>query len=445
MKHDNNPLILIIDDEQAILQTLRDALTDESYRIETLADGNKALDMIGKLIPDLILLDIFMPNCHGLQLLARIKKEYPDQQVIIISGFGNISIAIEAIKKGAIDFIEKPLNLDEILTKIGFLHTQSTTIETLHDKEQKTRFDHKQDIPLRKQWTIIGESNLFLELVQQTQRLAPYRFPILIYGEHGTGKSSLARYIHEYAAQEQATKSLFTTLACDTIPLPIEKLFSSPVPQTIYLKQVDHLNETDQKTLLFFMQQNTTHRIIASSTTSLFHAMKDDNFHESLFYLLNKAPLEVPPLRKRPYDIPLLINHYLSHYNMRHEKKIVFTTKGIRQLRNYGWQGNISELKNVIENIVAQATEDYSVVTPRELVAVLGEKNTQFVEEQSMIHFESLDHATTAFQQNFLRYLLKKNHYNIDQVSHKLNVSPAQLKNQLLELKIDISLLQRVD
>ena len=126
MANSNQPLILIIDDEQAILKTLQDALTDEDYKVITLDEGQKALHTIGEIIPDLILLDIFMPNCNGLKLLSQIKKEFPDQKIIIISGFGNIPIAIEAIKNGAIDFIEKPLNLDEILHKISFLKEKLT-------------------------------------------------------------------------------------------------------------------------------------------------------------------------------------------------------------------------------------------------------------------------------------------------------------------------------
>src|SRR5579862_5254167 len=125
----DNPFILVIDDEPAILETLKDSLEDENFRVETLSDGTKALDVIGKIVPDIVLLDIFMPNCNGIELLTKIKTEYPQQKVIMISGFGSISIALDAVKKGALDFIEKPLNFDDVLAKLLFLKSENLNIQ----------------------------------------------------------------------------------------------------------------------------------------------------------------------------------------------------------------------------------------------------------------------------------------------------------------------------
>ena len=158
---EKKPLLLIIDDEESILKMLKESLEDENYRVKTLIDGNKALDTIGKILPDLVLLDIFMPNCNGIKLLEKIKKEYPQQKIIMISGFGNISIAIEASKKGALDFIEKPLNLDEILMKISFL------------KEEKSEKNSEISVAENlESYGIIGQSYLFQELVQQIKQVS---------------------------------------------------------------------------------------------------------------------------------------------------------------------------------------------------------------------------------------------------------------------------------
>ncbi|MBU1007935.1 response regulator [Candidatus Dependentiae bacterium] len=421
-----NPLILILDDEETILQTLKDALVDEAYQVETLRiasqqDGHQASFLIGELIPDLILLDIFMPNCNGLQLLTQIKKEYPDQKIMIISGFGTIPIAIEAVQKGAIDFIEKPLNLDEILSKIDFL--KKSPIQNTEPKQTNTSE--------RQAYNIIGESNLFLELIQQSDRLAPHQFPILIYGEYGAGKSTLAHYIHKKSGLHE---SQFETIDCQTIPKKICDFDA----KTIFLKNIDQLGPDEQVTMLKLLKNNNKTRIIASSTRSLFHLMQDCKFNTSLFALLNKAPLEIAPLRKRPYDIPLLVNHYLSLYNTKHKKRTVFTTQSIRALRNHTWPGNICELKQVIENIVIHATQDNAVITPDKLAPTIGETDRLFVEEQSLLRFNSLDQATEAFKRNFLRYLLRKNRYDIEQVSQRLNLTMPQLKNKLLELKIEV-------
>jgi DNA-binding NtrC family response regulator len=412
-----NPLLLIIDDEEAILKTLKNALEDESYHVETLSSGNNALSVIGKLIPDLVLLDIFMPNCNGLALLEKIVKEFPQQKVIIISGFGNIPLALEAIKKGAIDFIEKPLNLDDVLAKLDFLkHT--------YVPGEKISSDH--DKVLLHDCHVIGESNLFCELIHQAEALAVYSFPIVIYGEYGTGKSTLAHYIHK--------KSLITQKPFVTTCTP-EDFFSS---QTIYIKDVDSLDLHVQKELSFFFENKETKaRVIASSKTPLFSLVQESKFDETLFYLLNKAPLEIPPLRKRPYDIPLLISHYLDKYNQEHNKNVHLTAQSIRLLRNYEWPGNIIELQQTLQKIVV-CHRNASLVTPTDLALIIGEKKIQFLEEQSLHRFNSLGEATAEFQKNFLLYLLKKNYYNIDEVSSQLNVPVLQLKNQLKELKIDI-------
>jgi DNA-binding NtrC family response regulator len=346
--------------------------------------------------------------------------------VIIISGFGTIPIAIEAVQKGAIDFIEKPLNLDEILNKIEFLK------KTVEQEEPIPSLDTS----LLRTCNIVGASNLFLELIQQVNRLAPHSFPILIYGEYGTGKTTLAHYIHKKSNLADQVCETINCEAQENCVTTLERMVTKKHPMTIFLKRIDTLDHTQQKTLLSFLEKHPFIRVIASSIQSLFHLMQQERFNSSLFAFLNKAPLEVPSLRKRPYDIPLLVNHYINHDNRNHKKQVILTTHSIRLLRNHTWPGNIHELKQVIENIVIHAPEDHSVITPQHLTPILGEKDIQFIEEQSLFQFDSLDQATTTFKKNFLLYLLKKNHFNIEQVSHRLNLTPIQLKNHLLELNI---------
>jgi len=279
---------------------------------------------------------------------------------------------------------------------------------------------------------------LFSELLEQVERLAPHFFPILVYGEHGTGKSSLAFYIHK-----KSTCTQFERIDCEALvekecDQALKKAFAKNESSTIYIKHIEHLSDKNQKLLLALMENKKHHRIIASSKKSLFTCVQKNTFNETLFYQLNRAPFELPPLRKRPYDIPLLIDYYLEIYNTKYKKKIVLTTQSIRQLRNFTWPGNILELQQVVQKIVSWTTQEYHVITPSNLVTILGEREVQFIEEQSLARFDSLDQATTEFKRNFLLYLLQKNHYNITQVSQRLNLSPVQLKNTLLELKINI-------
>lgn len=424
MNNHNYPLILIIDDEPAILKTLKDVLTDEQYQVETLSDGNKALNLIGKLVPDLILLDIFMPNCNGLELLEKIKKEYPDQKVMMISGYGNIPIALEAIQKGAIDFIEKPLNLDEILQKIE--QTKKQSLATTHTNNKASLLEYD----------IAGQSNLFLELIWQAENLAPHAFPILIYGEHGVGKSTLAQFIHK---KSLLRKQPYVTINCETTTQEtFQQELAKEKQQTIYLKHVNRLSKELQITLLMVMEKEPQIRIIASCTQSLFKLSEQGKFNNSLFYLLNKAPLEVPPLRKRAYDIPLLLNHYLSHYNLKYKKRAILNSHAIRILRNYKWLGNITELRNIIEKLILTCNAENQVINQDSIYNVIGEKNIGIIEEQSFKRFSSFDEATNAFEKKYLLYLLRKNHYNLDQTCNHIQFSSTQLKNKLIELKIEV-------
>lgn len=420
-------LILVIDDESTILDTLKEILQDENYRVETLSDGNKALDLIGKFIPDLVLLDIFMPNCNGIKLLEQIKKEYPQQKIIMISGFGNISIAVETLKKGALDFIEKPLNLDEILSKINFLKRKNNIKKKDKQPENLEIFG------------IIGNSYLFLELIQQINNIINLKYPLLIYGKHGTGKSLLIKYIHK---KSKLKNKFFITVNCSNLQkeesIKIIEDFYLNKKGTLYIKHINNLNIKAQKILLKIIEENHSKkiRLIASSTTSIYKLVKSNLFNKALYYKLNITPLEIPSLSKRKYDIPLLCDYFLKKENKKFKKNVVLNTKAIRLLRNYNWTFNILQVKNTIEQIVARSDSE-TVVTEEELISLLGEKQIQLIEEQSFLRFNSLKQATTEFEKKYLKYLLKKNRYDMKQTSDLLDLTPIQLRDKLLKLNID--------
>ncbi len=424
------PLLLIVDDEPAILQMLQESLQDENYRVKTLSDGNKALEIIGDLIPDVVLLDIFMPNCNGLDLLSRIKKEYPHQKVIIMSGFGSIPIALEAIKNGALDFIEKPFNLDEVISKIECITAPAK--QTINKQASLKNF---------KDFGLIGESPLFLEFVHHVEHLAPLKHPLLIYGLQGTGKALIANYAHQRGAQESLPFTLFN---CST---QVENLYQTLIAThtgTLYFKNINDLSEKGQKDLLCFLNSNEYKKqnaqglikIIASSYQSLFKLSLEHKFGNSLLYKLNLTPIELVPLNKRRYDIPLLCNHFLSISNTLHMKNISFSTKGIRFLRNHNWVGNIAELKAFIETMVAKSPHKTEIIDTPLLQSFLHEKNIHFVEEQAFLHFNSLQEATDNFERHFLTYTLKKNRFNIEHVSNNLKISQHDLQNKISKLEI---------
>jgi len=425
----DNPFILVIDDEPAILETLKDSLEDENFRVETLSDGTKALDVIGKIVPDIVLLDIFMPNCNGIELLTKIKTEYPQQKVIMISGFGSISIALDAVKKGALDFIEKPLNFDDVLAKLLFLKSENG-----HTQENILEEDYER-------YGIIGKSYLFKELMYQVSHLVKLKYPLLIYGPAGTGKSLLARYIH---SKNHNTHNNFTTINCSVIEKNEHidrEIFRSP--GTVYLKNIDQLSLALQKTVLGYLElsleQNSTKtpRIIASSTRPLFDCLQDGSFNPMLFNKLNITPLEISSLNKRRYDIPLLVDYYLKKANSLYEKNVAFSNTSLRLLRNHTWKRNITELQELLELLVAQTTPDQTIIDHQTLLDSLDEKEITFIEEQSFLRFKSLEEASETFERNFLLYLLKKNRYDIHQISDRLNMKLPQLRNKMLALNIE--------
>jgi DNA-binding NtrC family response regulator len=421
----NVPLLLVIDDEKDILQELKEALQDEEYNVETLSDGRRALELIGELVPDLVLLDIFMPNVSGIDVLDDIKREYPRQKVMIISGFGSISVAVDAIQKGALNFIEKPLNLDDILRKISFLKD---------DKFSQSRSTFE-DFGAEK-YGVIGRSFLFLEVVNQLNNIAVLNLPVMIYGQHGTGKSLVARYIHK---KSKLLSQQFYTFNCATAG-SVELLESMLEKSgTLYLKNVDCLNSRLQKVLLDYLvnSQNDFSRVVASSNKSLFDLVKKGVFSDHLFCKINVTPLEIPPLNKRRFDIPLLVDYFLNKENAAQNKNIVFSSSSIRTIRNHDWFGNVSELKIFVKKMVQVTKDDDLVVDPRVLCEYLSERSLPFIQEQSFNKLSSLNEALTVFEKKFLLYHLKKNRYDLNQVSDRLSLGLCVLKDRMLKLGIE--------
>ncbi len=421
------PLILIVDDEQAILKMLKNLLEDEEYHVHTLDDPTKVLETVGQLIPDLVLLDIFMPKISGLELLRALKKEYPHQKTMIISGFGTISVAVDALRLGALDFIEKPLNLDDILSKLYFL------------KQDTLGLDYDVSVPKNnyEDFGIIGQSYLFSELMRSIEQIAPLHLPLLLYGGHGVGKTLMARYIHHKRYQDTAPFFLFD---CQEQPdlVRIKEMLGTGFVGTVYLKHLNYLSLAHQQELLSILRahRNNTICFIASSFESLFSLVQKNKFNASLFHFFNVVPLEIPSLNICRYDIPLLIHHFSNEENKQQNKQIIFSVASIRMLRNTHWVGNIAQLKEYIKTIVTLAPACMDVITPEFLQKYLPEVNTTHIEEQTFTRFSSLKDATIAFEKQFLLHVLKKNRYDLQQVSDNLSLNISQLRDKMLELHI---------
>ncbi len=471
----SKPIILVVDDEQAILTAMANILEDDGHVVETTNKPELVLDLIGTLVPDLVFLDIFIPNANGIDLLALIKKEYPNQKVIIMSGYGNVSLAVDALKKGALDFVEKPFSIDDILNKI------SQYCPT-HDNQYQLSATAPQHADL------VGESYLFKELVNYIDRIVPLDNHVLMYGPRGIGKTHLARYMHAqkhdgkiFPNQDGSRGPLSFGLARDDRgglhsefchPGPDEAIGVIRGPRdpelnqsklteisglqnqtlaidqslfnqegSIIIKQVESLTSAAQKKLLALLEAPTTKaRVFCLTHKNLFGLTTQGDFNEDLFYSLNSTPIEIPSLNKRRFDIPLLVHHYLTAINKESGSSYTLSTEAIRFLRNHTWHEHCRELQQLLTAVTADIKSSDQIITPTHLQPFLHEADHHLIEEQRFRGFSSLHEATLSFQKKFLLYQLKKNRYDLEQVSDVLSMGVVDLRNELQRLNILLSL-----
>ena len=282
---------------------------------------------------------------------------------------------------------------------------------------------------------LIGQSYLFLELLEQANKVALLPYPIVIYGAYGAGKSRIARYIHDKSVHHDKQFISIDCSSCDVL-----NITSYGQVGTIFLKNIHALCAQAQRELLLFCEQEFVQknaiRIIASSCKSLYTLVCAGEFSDVLFNKFNSVPLEVAALNKRRYDIPLLVNHFLEQANRKHNKQIVLDVTSIRLLRNYQWYGNVAQLEVTIERLVAQCKKQSALLLSQDLYCVLPERDISFVEEQTFLSFSSFDQATSHFERQFLSYIFKKNRGDVQQTADQLQLDVFVLQEKLTQFKI---------
>ena len=362
--------ILIIDDERSIRNTLRDILESEKYKIDDAEDGIFALEKINENEYDVILCDIKMPRMDGMEVLTK-TLEITDTPIIMISGHGTIDTAVEAIKKGAYDYISKPPDLNRLLVTIRNALDKSKLIT-------ETKVLKKQ---VNKKWDMIGESPAIVDVKSMIDKVAPTHARVLITGENGTGKELVARWLHEQSVRK---KSPFVEVNCAAIPSELiesnlfghEKgSFTSAVKQrkgnfelahggTLFLDEIGDMSLSAQAKVLRALQENKIMRvggekdisvdvrIIAATNKDLNEEIANKRFREDLYHRLSVILIEVPPLRDRLEDIPLLADHFLEEISYQAGKAPMnITDEAIKELQKMKWTGNIREFRNVLERL----------------------------------------------------------------------------------------------
>ena len=365
------PRILIIDDEAPIRRVLRDILENESYQVDDAATGMDALQIIKEQDFDAIFCDIKMPEMDGIEVLAAI-RESCDTPVIMLSGHGTIETAVEAIKKGAFDFIPKPPDLNRLLI----------TLRNALDKKNLATENKVLKKAVKLQNQMIGESDPMLGVKDMIEKVAPTNARVLITGENGTGKELVARQLHELSTRSSGP---FIEVNCAAIPSELiesqlfghEKgAFTSAIKQrkgdfeladggTLFLDEIGDMSLSAQAKVLRALQENkitrvggekeipVNVRILAATNKNLKAEIEKGNFREDLYHRLSVIVIQVPPLRERKDDIPLLVGNFLENIAQDMGKSVPsFDPEAMETLKQYQWTGNIRELRNIVERLV---------------------------------------------------------------------------------------------
>jgi two-component system response regulator PilR (NtrC family) len=452
-------LIHIIDDEPIIHEVLGELLGSEGYAVESSSRGEEALAKYPDYAFDLILLDLLMPGMDGIEVLHRIKKIDPQAVVIIITAYASVESAIEAMKSGAFDYIQKPFKHDElILTIERALNHRQLQQENLRLKaELKKKFSFE---------NIIGKSHVMQNVFELIKAAAPTRSTILVQGESGTGKELVARAVHQ---NSDRIGFPFITVNSGSLPPDLleshlfghvkgaftgataqkQGLFEAADKGTIFFDEISTLNIDTQAKLLRVMQERefmhlggtktikVDVRVIAATNTALEELISKRTFREDLYYRLNVIKIELPPLRDRIEDIPLLVKHFVAHYGRENGKEIEGITDDVLEiLESYNWPGNIRELENLIERAVVLSN---SRVISREMLPPFllspgggedGKGHAASMRLKDQIH---------SFQKKAIIDALNRTRGVQKKAAALLGVKPTTLNEMIKRLEIDVS------
>jgi len=380
--------ILIVDDDEALRESLELVLLAEGYAVVTADSGESALARIEEHPVDVVLCDLRMPGIDGFELMPQIARHLPGAPIVLMSAYGTKDLAVEAMRRGAYDYLAKPFEPNEVLLTLRKAYER----EKLRKANQLLQRDVRRALGDR---PIVAASQGMIEVLEMLERTAAFKTTALLTGESGTGKEVLARAIH---AQSPRRREAFVAVNCGAIPdnLLESELFGhakgaftgagrarrglfveanqgslfldeiGELPLVLQVKLLRALQEEEVRPLGETKAQKIDVRVIAATSRNLEQDVVDGRFREDLYYRLNVMHLRVPPLRERQEDIPLLSDHFLDHFRTKLGKPVRALTDGVlERLRSYAWPGNVRELENVMERAVILADTD--LITIRDL------------------------------------------------------------------------------
>ncbi|MBN1848380.1 MAG: sigma-54-dependent Fis family transcriptional regulator [Deltaproteobacteria bacterium] len=447
--------ILVVDDEESILQAVDGILTDEGFEVVKAQSGIAALEKIREEMPDLVLLDIWMPGMDGIQTLIKIKEEYPHLQIVMMSGHGTIETAVKATKLGAYDFIEKPLSLENLLLSIQNALDYYQLEEEISLLKEKNREKH----------TITGTSKAIHNVLEQIRIVAPTDAWVLISGENGTGKELVAHTIHRMS--KRSNKPL-VEVNCAAIP---EELIESELfghergaftgatamkkgkfdqahEGTLFLDEIGDMSlKAQSKTLRILQEQKFERvggsktiqvdvRVIAATNKDLEAEIEKGTFRDDLYFRLNVVPINVPPLRDRVEDIRALADEFMKDISLNANLKAkFFSDDSIEVLKRYYWPGNVRELKNLVERLAIMIPGD--VICKEDIPAPFNQEPKIKEEPESYFGTDSYKEAKNRFEKAFIAKKLKEFHGNISQTAEAIGIERSNLHKKIKAYGLD--------
>ncbi len=458
--------ILIVDDEVSILNSLSSILEDEGYEVSVAKSGTEALRLCAVSPPELMMLDIWMPEMDGLETLRRLRELVPNTQVMMMSGHGSIETAVRAIKLGAYDYIEKPLSLENVTLRVKHALDQ-------HRLEQENRTLRTK---VERKFELIGRAPVMQQLKQIIETAGPTNSRVLIGGENGTGKELVARAIHQHSARVDRP---FVAVNCAAIPETLIESelfghergsfsgatamkrgqFEQADSGTLFLDEIADMSlSTQAKVLRALQEQQFTRvggsklikvdvRVLAASNKDLLKEIDKGTFREDLFYRLNVVPIVVPTLRDRREDIPLLVKHFLHVHAEEQGLKIKqVSPEAMDVFMHYEWPGNIRELRNLIERLMIMVPGPVIEGTHAS-VALHVRPNLSAPPVMAGVppanalltrHYDSLRDARNAFEKEFIARKLREHHWNISRTAEDLKIERSHLHRKIKLLDVEM-------
>ncbi len=457
----NKPLVLVADDEPSMRANIMEILADEGLDFLEAENGQQAVEIASEKKPNMVLLDIKMPEMTGMGALKRIKKLSPEIPVIVFTAFGTSERPIEAMKLGAFDYIEKPFDIEEFILVIRRALDHNSLIKEVHSLRSKVKVENNNLNVSEFGKKLIGSSGKMQEILKLIGKVAPTNTTVLLQGESGTGKELIADAIQRHSLRSGQP---FIKVNCGALPEPLleselfghEKgAFTGAIKKrtgrfeladkgTIFLDEVDSLPQSTQVKLLRILQnftfekvgseitQKVDVRIIAATNRNLEKLVEEGKFREDLYYRLNVLHINVPPLREHPEDIPLLVEHFLDKF--RPHQEMLISKEAMSQLMKYHWPGNIRELENVIQRALVMTQGN--VITKNDLPFSLKTSEDKLSEEYLNGDSIPFKEIISSVEKDLILKALERTEGNQTQAAKLLDINRRLLYSKMKKYKI---------